>query len=628
MDKCSKKTSISELIIKFNEVHNHKYKYSLINDENYKNSKSKIPIICEKHGIFEQVVGKHLRGQGCSECYGNKKKTIDEFKKEAEEVHGKKYIYDESIYDGLNKKIKITCSIHGEFWQTPKLHLRGQGCPECAKIKMGLARYIPFNEYVERANKVHNNRYKYLDDNYKGASQLVTIVCSEHGEFQQNGYVHLTGCGCPKCGKKQIWETRGRLTKEDFVKRAVEVHKKLYDYADSEFKTMNTPIKIKCNKCNRFFEQTPGHHIYGKCGCPYCASTYQPTTEEFVEKAKSINNSENILYDKIIYTNAHTKVNFYCKKHGDFWMTPNDFLNGCSCPSCGNTTSRAEIEIFEFIKNNCGYDILQRDKIILKGNELDIYIPEYKFAIEYNGLRWHSEQFNKYNYYHLNKLNECNKQGIRLIHIFEDEYLEHKDIVLSKIKHLLKKDDDLPKIQARKCNIKEINNDVSKNFLEKNHIQGFATATIYLGCYYNNELIAVMTFKKENKDNNKWELNRFATDITKHCIGVGGKLFKYFIKNYNPEYIKSFADRRWTVNCEDNLYTKLGFKLEETLRPDYRYVNRYKREHKFGYRKQILMKKYPDAGLTMDMTEKEMCDKLGFYRIWDCGLFKFVWKKE
>ena len=169
----------------------------------------------------------------------------------------------------------------------------------------------------------------------------------------------------------------------------------------------------------------------------------------------------------------------------------------------------------------------------------------------------------------------------------------------------------------------------TREFLEKNHIQGSCSATIHLGCYFNTELIGVMTFKKESKDenNHNWELTRFATNINKHCIGIGGKLFKYFIRNYNPSYIKSFADRRWTLDKDNNLYTKLGFKLDKVLKPDYRYTkgaNSY--IHKFNFRKQTLLKRYPDSGLTEDMTEYEMTQKLGFYRIWDCGLFKYVWK--
>ena len=96
-----------------------------------------------------------------------------------------------------------------------------------------------------------------------------------------------------------------------------------------------------------------------------------------------------------------------------------------------------------------------------------------------------------------------------------------------------------------------------------------------------------MSFKRERKGSDKWELTRFATDITKHCVGVGGKLFKYFIINYNPSEVKSFADRRWTFDKNNNLYTKLGFKLDKILKPDYKYVieNINKRFHKFNFRK-------------------------------------------
>ena len=136
-----------------------------------------------------------------------------------------------------------------------------------------------------------------------------------------------------------------------------------------------------------------------------------------------------------------------------------------------------------------------------------------------------------------------------------------------------------------------------------------------------------MTFKKERKEENKWELNRFATDITKQCVGVGGKLFQYCVKNYNPEYIKSFADRRWTLDKDNNLYTKLGFELEKILKPDYHYVYGNKRIHKFNFRKKNIIKLFKDKKFTLDMTEKEMMSYLNIFRIWDCGLFKYLWKK-
>lgn len=286
--------------------------------------------------------------------------------------------------------------------------------------------------------------------------------------------------------------------------------------------------------------------------------------------------------------------------------------------------SKEENEIISFIRSN-GFEC-KSNRSILKGKEIDIYIPDLKIGIEYNGILWHCERFGKDKNYHLNKTIECSNKGVKLIHIFEDEYILHKDIVLSKIKHLLKINDNLPKIAGRKCIIKKIDKEICESFLEKYHIQGFVSSTVYLGAYYNNKLIAAMSFLNEN-DNN-WNLTRFVSDYNYICCGVGGKLFKYFVNNYNPIEVKTFADRRWTINEIDNMYIKLGFKFEKYLSPEYRYYNskvdKYQRFHKFGFRKQILHKKY---GLPLTMTEKEMTKELGYDRIWDCGLIKYIWKK-
>ena len=144
-----------------------------------------------------------------------------------------------------------------------------------------------------------------------------------------------------------------------------------------------------------------------------------------------------------------------------------------------------------------------------------------------------------------------------------------------------------------------------------------------IGAFYENELVGACIFKKENTEG-FWELTRMATQDGYLCHGVCGKLFKYFVDKYNPVQVKSFADRRWTLNKDNNIYVTLGFKLSETLKPDYRYVVNNTRMHKFNFRKNRLHKKY---GLPLTMTEREMCQELGFYRIWDCGLFKYVWKK-
>ena len=312
------------------------------------------------------------------------------------------------------------------------------------------------------------------------------------------------------------------------------------------------------------------------------------------------------------------------EKHGYFMTSPDLFLMGKGCPICGHQLSKNENEIYDFICDLVGEEnVLKNDTTLLDGKELDIYVPKYKIAFEYNGLRWHSEQFGKDKNYHLNKTLNCNKKGVSLIQIFEDEYINHKDLVLDKIKQFIYCNNNKKKIYARKCEIHEISNDDAKKFLNQYHIQGFAVSSVYLGAYYNNELIAVMTFKKTTT--NEYELNRFSTNINYAICGIASKLFSFFVKNYNPLVVKSFLDVRWRIINKDSVYEKIGFNLEKIEEPNYYYTNgRGNRFHKFNFRKQILHKKY---GLPLTMTEKEMTQTLGYYKIWNCGLIKYVWRK-
>ena len=412
---------------------------------------------------------------------------------------------------------------------------------------------------------------------------------------------------------------------ENFINKAKKIHGDKYDYSKVNYVNSKTKVCIICPKHGEFWQE-PRHHL-SKHGCPMCGKENSDrkqslTLNEFIEKSNQIHNGK-YSYDKVNYVNAETKVCIICPKHGEFWQVPGNHIRGKGCPKCGQIMSKAEDEIMELLK---GLECHQRNRDILKGKEIDIFIPSLKLGIEYNGLFWHSEESGKDNNYHINKLIECNKQGIRLIQIFEDEWIKHREICESKLKQICGLNTN-PKIYGRKCEIREITNkNEAYEFLDKNHIQGRTGFTVGLGAYYNNELVGVMTFKKEKEC--YWDLNRFATDINHQCIGIGGKLFKYFIRNYGFQEIKSFADRRWTTDPTNNLYTKLGFEFDSYVPPSYWYYNpkisKIERFHKFGFRKQHLHKQY---GLPLTMTEREMTESLGYTRIWDCGLIKYIYRK-
>lgn len=292
-------------------------------------------------------------------------------------------------------------------------------------------------------------------------------------------------------------------------------------------------------------------------------------------------------------------------------------------------SSRGEVEVFDYIKS-LGFEVEKyRNRCLLDGKELDLVLPEQSLAIEYNGLYYHTEKMGKGFNYHLDKTKACNSMGYKLVHIFEDEWINSNELVKKKLKHILGVSDGI-RIGGRLCKINEIDGKTKSTFLNNFHIQGDDKSDIKLGAYYNDKLIGVMTFNSKRLmtsglDENSFELSRFATDYDYIVSGLASKFLNYFIKHFSPKRIISFADRRWTLDPYDNLYCKLGFSLINITKPNYWYYNskiaKNKRFHKFGFGKSSLRKKYPELDFTK--TEKELMNELGYDRIWDCGLFKY-----
>ena len=610
-----KKITTEEFIKKASIVHNGKYDYSKVE---YVNADTKVCIICPEHGEFWQKPYKHLKGNGCPKCKGKfpKNEKLMQFIEKAGKIHNYKYDYSKVVYKNGHEKVCIVCPEHGEFWQAPLNHLNGQKCPKCSK------KYMDNDYFIEKAKEIHGDKYDYSKVEYVNADTKVCIICPEHGEFWQTVNSHLSGCGCPTCAGNN------RLTTEEFIKKARQVHGNKYDYSKTEYINRTTPVTITCNVHGDFL-QKPSEHLSGN-GCPECAlisrtEKRKRSFKSFIEEAKNVHGAK-YLYDQSTYSNMRGKIRVFCPIHGEFWQEADSHLRYNGCPKCSRSISENENEIFNFLRENInGEEILTRVRNIIFPKEIDIYIPKLKIGIEYNGNIWHSEKFAKSKNYHLNKMLDCENKGIRLIHIFEDEYVMHPEIVKSKLLHIIGGEISLQRIYGRKCVVKNITKGEAQEFLKENHIQGYGSSSVYIGAFYDNKLCGVMTFKKE-KDG-IWELTRCATDINKICCGVSGKLFSYFIKAYNPIKIKSFADRRWTKRGE-NLYTKLGFREDAILPPDYKYISSstgIKRIHKFNFRKQYINKKY---GLSLSLTEKEMAEELKIYRIWDCGLIRYVWTAE
>lgn len=318
-------------------------------------------------------------------------------------------------------------------------------------------------------------------------------------------------------------------------------------------------------------------------------------------------------------------INFTCDKGHDCKTLLCNFYKDISCLTCSlkEKSSKPEKEIVEYLKSLDITNIITSDRNKINPYELDIYLPDYNIAIEYNGKWFHDESYKDKNY-HLMKTELCNDNGIFLIHIFDDEWEFKNNIVKHRLKHILNLSNE--KIYARKCEIKEVSTKNAREFCEKYHIQGYGVSRIKLGLYYNNDLVSLMTFSvpniskgSNNKENNIWELNRYCSSI--NVVGGASKLLSYFKNNYEWDKIISYADRRWS---KGDLYYKLGFELVNYTSPNYWYWDKKKRDitryHRFNFRKDKI--KHLGNG-----TEREIMNSIGYSRIWDCGHYKFEIKK-
>ena len=380
-----KKKTKEEFIQDAREKHNGKYDYSKVE---YVNAKTKVCIICPEHGEFEQTPNNHLSGQGCPTCANEAngercRSSKEEFIKKSRKKHGEKYDYSKVEYVNANTKVCIICPEHGNFEQMPYCHLQGQGCPTCANETNGERLRSSKEEFIEKARKVHSNKYDYSKVEYVNANTKVCIICSkpEHGEFWQAPHAHLQGCGCPKC-KGEATSKRCRLSKEEFIKKALEVHKGKYDYSKVSYVNSVTKVCIICSKPDHGeFWQAPHDHLEGH-GCPKCSSNYVPTTEEWIASARKVHGNK-YDYSKVDYVNNATKVCIICPEHGEFEQIPNSHTIGCGCPKCN--LSHLERSVMNYLDDvGVTYDYQKRFNWLGR-QSLDFYLPDYKVGIECQG---------------------------------------------------------------------------------------------------------------------------------------------------------------------------------------------------------------------------------------------------
>lgn len=285
------------------------------------------------------------------------------------------------------------------------------------------------------------------------------------------------------------------------------------------------------------------------------------------------------------------------------------------CNPINSSKSGSELELQMYIKSIYDGELISNKKIIYP-MEVDIYLPDKKIGFEFNGLYWHSES-QKGKYYHVEKTKKCKDLEIDLVHIWEDDWVYKNEIIRSIVLDKLGLINN--KIWARKCELIIVKNNISKDFLNENHILGSCSSSIKIGLIFEDRLVSIMCFNKKGKG---FELCRFCNLVNHSVVGGASKMFSFFVKNYNPKYIISYSDNSMFSGI---IYEKLGFTHVSDSKINYKWVIGKKREHKSNYRKDRLVK----SGYDIKKSEDDiMIEDVGSYKIWDCGLKKWIWNNN
>ena len=519
-----------------------------------------------------------------------RKYTIDYVRKCFE---NEDYILLDTVYSGCKYKLNYICPNGHRHNITFSKWLSGQRCYYCnGNVKLT-------TKYV---SKMFSKEGYVLLSEYKNAATKLKYCCN-------NGHVGFIswnswrdGHRCSKCA--------GNCTKTiDEIKR--EFESEGYILVSDIYINSKSKLKYICPEKHvgyiTYRNWVSGHR------CLECSGKKRKDICEIRTSVES--EGYKLLTDK--YNNCDQKMHLICSNGHDYYVSWDNWKHSRSrCPRCKMVgTSEQEQLLMDFFHSNM-ITVIEHDRKLIFPYELDIVCPDKKIAIEYCGLYWHSELAGKNSKYHLNKLTKLNKIGFNLITIFEDEFVDKYDVVISRLRHIFSVTDSDRKILARKCVIKEVDQGVASVFCDRNHLQKYKNSSIKLGLFYNNELVSLMTFSKRPDHSmyaGIWELSRFCSKVNYAVIGGASKLLNYFERSYEWNEICSYVDRRWYIS---NFYDKLGFELDSYIKPIYWYLDGGKRIHRFALKK---VSKDP-----MDQTKSKTFKLQKLNKIWDCGQLKYV----
>jgi hypothetical protein len=447
--------------------------------------------------------------------------------------------------------------------------------------------------------------YTPLFDEYKNSMQLLPFKCNLGHKHQISFGSWQYGVRCAACAKNKHLSLEE--AKQEFIN---------YGFTPlfNAYSNNSTLLLFRCNKGHK--HQMSLNALKNGRRCGLCSKTKKLSLETAKSEFTTVGYTP--LFDN--YENNTSSLAFRCENGHEHKISMSNFKQGQRCYRCSSTgISKAEKDIYNIFKDY-GFQIEENYKKIIAPYELDLFFPDQKVAVEYCGLYWHSElSSGKDRNYHYLKRKLCEEKGIRLITIFEDEYLKQPQVVVSRIKNALGISSH--RLYARKCKVSLITNKQAAEFLNQFHFQAAGQAQVSFGLFYNQKLVGVMTGGSlsrahTGKGGKVLEMKRLCFLPDYSVVGGASKLFKHLIKYANAnvfDTIRSYQDMRYG-NPWSPVYELLGFKLITESKYTPHYVGN---NYTIRKRNQTLIKTVAERKL--NKTEWELRQEQGYDRIWDCG---------
>ncbi len=536
-------------------------------------------------------------------------------------------------------KADLVCSKHGKFVGSPRIAAAGGNtCQKCRHEQTNKTKHRNSIQKIERViSERFEGRLEYLDG-FVSTKDLARFKCIKHGEFQTYPeYLFDYKHPCPKCAN----EVKGADQREDARLRFIDEtkkHKVTFKFSKS-YKDSFSPVRVLCLKHKVKFSVVPNSFLSKSRdntwkGCPSCVSEWRRTAllksdAEFKAELRSKNNSVRLVGS---YKGSTAKNHFRCSECNHHWEATADSVSrtkNSGCPRCSARISAGEQELYDFVKAICP-DAVQSVREVFSHRmghifEWDIFIPSKNIAIEYNGLYFHRYPV-KPKWYHQEKTRCSADAGVRLIHVYEDDWNLRNEVVCKTLKFILGGNKD--REFARKLTVasKMSLTETCAKFYEKNHMLGSPNNGITYALLDGNRIKALMTFSKVVSNRGKlhtndFELARFAS--SGQVIGGASRLFSSFLRDFNPSSVVSYSD---TDMFDGKVYEVLGFTKVATLSPDYRTVWKGRRRHKSFTRRRNLERLLGDK---FDERKSEMQNLIdnGILVLFDSGKVRWEWHK-